>query len=216
MNMKSKKGVFLAALLAVLLLLGILLPLLASTTNAIYTWEEYEAMGLPPPKPYVAPPKNSTYFENTYSEEDATDMNHLQGGPVINSIDMSVSSDGNIKLTANVRYRYKLFYCWQAWSDEGTDYIGDDRWINIGEATEASFRPADFLQNGSQMVRLTLSHSGGGSVVSTPVIITIGDGAGDNAGFTGPMNKLFESARASGYYFAAFATNDGIIGKAIE
>ncbi len=82
--------------------------------------------------------------------------------------------------------------------------------MNIKEATEATFRPADFMQNGPQMVRLQLAHASGGTDFSIPIIINITDGAGESEAFSGDMAALLASIGERGIVAGGYATDSGI------
>ncbi len=212
MKRRSKTAVILAAILAALLVLGVLLPILSAPAYAAWydtfpgtpSWSDIDDYLNGRPK------YNNRYAENLYDPDASADSSQYHGGPIINAIGMELSKDGNIKLVPDVRYRKKLTYVWQAWHDMGTASPGDDRWTNVDEATEPTFRPADFMQNGPQMVRLLLAHASGGADVSVPIIIMITDGAGSNDGFSGDIDALIASALERGYDAGGYASESGM------
>jgi hypothetical protein len=207
MRHRSKAAIVLAVILTALLLLGVVAPILASSAQAAW----YDAWGPGYPDMSMKEPLyQNRYYENEYDADLAADMGSNHGMPVIYDIGMELSKDGNIKLVPGVRYRKELTYCWQAFSDKGTEQTGDDAWVNVGEANESTFRPADFMQNGPQMVRLLLAHRSYGTAVSVPIILTLTDGVGENEGFTGDMSALVEAARARGYTVGGHATEEGM------
>ncbi len=209
MNRRSKTAVVLAAILAALLVLGVLLPILSAPAQA--AWYDSLGPGMPDWSDLLDKKQyNNRYHENIYDPEAYADSFQLQGPPIIYDIGAELSNDGNIKLVTDVRYRRELTYVWQAWSDKGTELTGDDGWVIVDEATEKTFRPADFLQNGPQMVRLQLAHSSGGADSSVPIIITLTDGVGKNECFTGDMSALIASARERGYTAGGHAAESGV------
>ncbi len=208
MKRRSKTAIVLAAILAALLMLGVVLPILSAP--ALAAW--YDSLGPGMPSWNDLDPKlsNWRYRENIVDADLVADDEQYHGRPIIYDIGMELAKDGNIKLVSDVRWRFQLSYSWQAWSDKGTEVIADDGWVNIDEATEPTFRPADFMQNGPQMVRLQLAHASGGADFSIPIIITLTDGVGESEAFTGDMAALVKSIRERGYIGGAHATEDGI------
>ncbi len=208
MKRRSKTAIVLAAVLAALLVLGAVLPILSAPARAAW----YDSLGPGMPSWNELDPKlsNWRYRENVIDEALVADDVQYHGRPIIYEIAMEIAADGHIKLVSDVRWRFQLDYSWQSWSDKGTQAIGDDGWVNINEATEPTFRPADYMQNGPQMVRLQLAHGSGGADFSIPIIIDITDGAGESEAFTGDMKALVESAKGRGYVGGGYATADGI------
>ena len=208
MKHRSKTAVILAVILAALLILGVLVPILSAPAYA--AWYDSLGPGMPSWNDFDPVLNNWRYRENIVDEMWVPDDTMYQGPPIIYDIGVTPAKDGNIKLVSDVRWRYELSYSWQAWSDRGTKAIGDDGWVNIKEATEETFRPADFLQNGPQMVRLQLAHASGGADVSIPIIIMLTDGVGESEAFTGDMAALISSAREFGIVAGAYITQSGV------
>ncbi len=208
MKRRSKAAVVLAAILAALLILGVALPLLSAPASA--AWFDSLGPGMPSWNDLDPKLSNWRYRENVIDEKLVGDDAQYHGRPVVKDIGMEIAEDGNIKLLPDVQWRFKLVYAWQAWSDKGTAAPEDDGWVNINEADEATFRPADYLQNGPQMIRLHLAHGSGGADASKPIIITITDGAGEAEAFTGDMAALVKSAKMRGYTAGGYAAESGI------
>ena len=208
MKRRSKTAIVLAAVLAALLILGVVLPILSAPARA--AWFDSLGPGMPSWNDLDPKLSNWRYRENIVDADLVADDVQYHGRPIIYDIAMELAADGNIKLVSDVRWRFSLGYSWQAWSDKGTALIGDDGWVNIKEATESTFRPADFMQNGPQMVRLQLAHGSGGADFSIPIIITLTDGVGKSEAFTGDMAALIKSVGERGYLAGAHATEDGI------
>ena len=208
MKPRSKTAIVLAAILAALLILGVALPILSAPARA--AWFDSLGPGMPSWNDLDPKLSNWRYRENITDENMTADDAQYHGRPIIYEIGMVLAGDGNVKLVSDVRWRYSLSYAWQAWSDKGTETIGDDGWVNINEATEATFRPADFMQNGLHMVRLQLAHGSGGADFSIPIIINIADGAGESEAFTGGMAALVKSIGERGIASGGYVSENGI------